>query len=73
MVWTHFGHALTAPIGVIHWAATETATRWSAYMEGAVDAGERAAREALATLDAPRSPPPPVHPWATGPSRAARR
>jgi monoamine oxidase len=50
MVWTHFGQALTAPIGVIHWAATETATHWSAYMEGAVDAGERAAREALATL-----------------------
>ncbi|HVH24454.1 MAG TPA: FAD-dependent oxidoreductase [Pseudonocardia sp.] len=50
MVWSHFGHALSAPIGVIHWAATETATRWSAYMEGAVDAGERAAREALAAL-----------------------
>ena len=42
-VWTHFGPALSAPIGVIHWAATDTATRWSAYMEGAVDAGERAA------------------------------
>ena len=50
MVWTHFGQALTAPIGVIHWAATETATHWSAYMEGAVGAGERAAREAPATL-----------------------
>ncbi len=35
--------ALSAPIGVIHWASTDTATYWSAYMEGAVDAGERAA------------------------------
>ena len=50
MVWTHFGSALAAPIGVIHWAATETATHWSAYLEGAVDAGERAAREAVAAL-----------------------
>ena len=43
-VWTHFGEALARPIGVIHWASTDTATFWSAYMEGAVDAGERAAR-----------------------------
>jgi monoamine oxidase len=50
MVWTHFGSALAEPIGAIHWAATETATRWSAYLEGAVDAGLRAAHEALATL-----------------------
>lgn len=50
MVWSHFGHALTPPIGPIHWAATETATRWSAYMEGAVDAGERAAGEVVAAL-----------------------
>ena len=50
MVWSHFGAALSAPIGVIHWAATETATRWSAYMEGALEAGERAARAALVTL-----------------------
>ena len=56
MVWTHFGHALAAPIGVIHWAATETATRWSAYMEGAVDAGERAAGEVLAALSLTRRP-----------------
>jgi monoamine oxidase len=50
LVWTHFGPALSAPIGVIHWAATETATHWSAYMEGAVDAGQRAAREVLAAI-----------------------
>ena len=50
--WIHFGEALAAPIGPISWAATETALEWSGYMEGAVEAGERAAREALATIDA---------------------
>ncbi len=50
LVWTNFGPALSAPIGPIHWASTETATYWSAYMEGAVDAGERAAQEVIAAL-----------------------
>ncbi|MGL5826867.1 MAG: flavin monoamine oxidase family protein, partial [Nocardioides sp.] len=50
LVWTHFAHALVPPVGPIHWAATETATHWNAYMEGAVDAGERAAAEAIAAL-----------------------
>jgi monoamine oxidase len=49
-VWTKYGAALSAPIGVIHWASTDTATHWSAYMEGAVDAGERAAREVIDAL-----------------------
>ena len=43
----HFGTALSTPIGPIKWAATETATAWSGYMEGAVQAGHRAAQEAL--------------------------
>ena len=46
-VWTNFGSALAAPIGPIKWGATETATSWSAYMEGAVQAGQRAASEAI--------------------------
>lgn len=50
--WLHFGAALSRPIGPIKWAATETATSWSGYMEGAVEAGERAAREVLEALDA---------------------
>lgn len=33
------------PVGKIYFAGTETATQWSGYMEGAVQAGERAARE----------------------------
>jgi monoamine oxidase len=43
----HFGVALSTPIGPIKWAATETANAWSGYMEGAVEAGHRAAQEAL--------------------------
>ena len=46
--WTAFGSALREPIGAIHWAGTETATVWSGYMEGALQAGERAAAEVLA-------------------------
>ncbi|MCV7176701.1 flavin monoamine oxidase family protein [Mycolicibacterium sphagni] len=49
-VWTSYGSALSAPIGVIHWASTDTATYWSAYMEGAVDAGERAAQAVIDEL-----------------------
>ncbi len=45
--WTSFGKALRAPVGHIHWAGTETATVWSGYVEGAMQAGERAAAEVL--------------------------
>lgn len=44
---TRFGKALREPIGRVHFAGTETATIWSGYMDGAVQAGERAAREVL--------------------------
>lgn len=57
LVWTTFGHTLAAPIGPIHWASTDTATRWSAYMEGAVEAGERAALAVIEDLSTtPTSP-----------------
>ena len=39
------GPALRAPVGRIHWAGTETATEWTGYMEGALQSGDRAARE----------------------------
>jgi monoamine oxidase len=39
-----FAH-LRKPEGRIHWAGTETATEWIGYMEGAIQAGERAADE----------------------------
>jgi monoamine oxidase len=48
--WTASGQALREPVGPIHWAGTETATRWAGYMDGAVGSGERAATEALAAL-----------------------
>jgi len=44
-----FAH-LRKPEGRIHWAGTETATEWIGYMEGAIQAGERAADEVLRRL-----------------------
>jgi monoamine oxidase len=46
--WTQVGSALRAPVGRICWAGTETASRWQGYMDGAVEAGLRAALEAQA-------------------------
>jgi monoamine oxidase len=48
--WTATGPALREPVGALHWAGTETATRWCGYIDGAVSSGERAAAEALAAL-----------------------
>jgi monoamine oxidase len=48
--WRAYGPELRRPAGRVHWAGTETATRWSGYLEGAVRAGERAAAEVLAAL-----------------------
>ena len=47
---TRYGRALRAPAGPVHWAGTETATRWAGYMDGAAESGERAAREVIAAL-----------------------
>jgi monoamine oxidase len=49
-VWTRYGPALTAPVGPIHWAGTETSPAWCGYMDGAVRSGERAAAAVLAEL-----------------------
>jgi monoamine oxidase len=45
-----YGSTIRTPVGPIHWAGTETATYWNGYMEGAVEAGERAAAEVLGSL-----------------------
>jgi monoamine oxidase len=45
--WTGFGRLLREPAGRLHWAGTETATRWMGYMDGAIQSGERAAAEVL--------------------------
>lgn len=44
---TRYGSTLFEPVGPILFAGTETATAWRGYMEGAVRAGERAARDAF--------------------------
>jgi monoamine oxidase len=49
-VWTTYGEALREPIGRIHWAGTETATVWNGYMDGALQSGDRAAAEVLASV-----------------------
>jgi monoamine oxidase len=49
-VLTGQGHALRQPVDRIHWASSETATRWEGYMDGAVRSGHRAADEVLALL-----------------------
>jgi monoamine oxidase len=47
--WTSYGRALREPVGRIHWAGTETATRWMGYMDGAIQSGKRAAAEVMRT------------------------
>lgn len=47
---TQFGRVLREPVGKLYFAGTETATEWSGYMEGAVQAGERAAREVMCAM-----------------------
>jgi monoamine oxidase len=48
--WTSHGSALRQPVGRIHWAGSETATRWIGFMDGAVSSGERVAKEVLARV-----------------------
>ncbi|MGO9958535.1 MAG: flavin monoamine oxidase family protein [Solirubrobacteraceae bacterium] len=45
-----YGPRLREPVGLIHWAGTETATYWNGYMDGAVSSGQRVADEVSATL-----------------------
>ena len=47
--WTSYGTWLREPIDRIHWAGTETATRWMGYFDGAVQSGKRAAAEVMRT------------------------
>lgn len=44
---TRYGTAIREPVGLVHWASAETATRWVNYMDGAVESGIRAAHEVL--------------------------
>lgn len=48
--WSDVGPGLAAPAGSVHFAGTETASRWAGFIDGAVSSGERAAAAALASL-----------------------
>jgi monoamine oxidase len=50
------GPALAEPLGRIYWAGAETASEWNGYMDGAVESGERAAREVLSAPGLPETP-----------------
>ncbi|XP_061173212.1 amine oxidase [flavin-containing] A-like [Saccostrea echinata] len=45
-----YGRVMREPFGKVHFAGTETATRWSGYMDGAIQSGERAVKELLERL-----------------------
>ncbi|WP_345671423.1 flavin monoamine oxidase family protein [Streptomyces similanensis] len=47
---TRFGPALRRPVGRLHWAGTESATRWAGYIDGAAESGHRVADEILPKL-----------------------
>lgn len=47
---TELGRALRAPHGRVHYAGTETAEAWISCIEGALQSGERAAREVAGAL-----------------------
>jgi monoamine oxidase len=51
---TSFGPALREPVGRIHWAGAETGIHANGSMGGAVDSGERTAREVLDGLELER-------------------
>jgi monoamine oxidase len=51
--WTGYGRLLREPVGRIHWAGTETATRWMGYLDGAIQSGRRAAAEVMSSEGAP--------------------
>jgi len=49
---TTVGKVIRQPHGRIHWAGTETSTKWMGYIDGAIRSGERAAEEVSARLKA---------------------
>jgi monoamine oxidase len=50
-VWTAYGAGLRPAVGPIHWAGAEVATEFPGNIEGAVQAGEKAAADADRALD----------------------
>lgn len=50
------------PVGPIHWAGAETANDHPGYLDGAIEAGHRAAAEVIEGLARPQPPPPDTTP-----------
>src|SRR3989338_7456806 len=48
---TNYGEAFREPIGNMYFAGTEAAKHWTGYMSGAIDAGERAADDIIASIN----------------------
>lgn len=48
--WTVAGEAWNRPVDRIHWAGSDTSAVWNGYVEGALQAGQRAANEVMAEL-----------------------
>ena len=46
-VLTNWGDGLRDKMGRVHFAGTETATKWIGYIDGAIEAGEREAHAVL--------------------------
>jgi monoamine oxidase len=49
-IMTTVGKVIREPHVRIHWAGTETSSRWTGYIDGAIRSGDRAAEEVLARL-----------------------
>lgn len=47
---TRYGPYLREPVGRIYFAGTECATEWSGYINGGIQAGERAARQVMVEM-----------------------
>ena len=54
-VMTTVGKAIREPHGRIHFAGTETSTKWMGYVEGAIRSGDRVAAEVLASYQRTKS------------------
>jgi monoamine oxidase len=55
-VMTTLGRVIRQPHGRIHWAGTETSTRWMGYVDGAIRSGERAVAEILTNYQRSKQP-----------------
>jgi monoamine oxidase len=51
--WTTYGPWLRKPVDSVFWAGTETADRWTGFLDGAVRSGQRAATEVAEALASP--------------------